>query len=379
MSEPTYAEREKARKADYEIKRWRKNLVSKHSGGAVTDMELPIAAIDQSPAAAVRAGLNQDAVDRYGEADDLPPVEVYAGGGKNYLSDGRHRIATALAGGAKKILCRVHKCEDADAALTLARLAAFGANSSHGLPRSPDDKRACIKACLALPEYADKSDRHVAELCKVSKWLVGQVRAELAGAAKPAPRTVPAATKAAPAPTQPEPRPATATTGRATTNAEPARPPGPEEQSESPAPAATRKNASDGRVYDARGRAVPEPLAPLFKLGRAFAADLRAVAGELLDGVKTASGEAWGAGLSPLLPNIDGDLKKVTQDAASALPHCCCPHIDQGTGEHLLPGNCKVCVKNRGWLSRQNWHQLSDPVKKLIDEHAETTPEADAA
>ncbi|WP_232068395.1 hypothetical protein [Gemmata obscuriglobus] len=38
-------------------------------------------------------------------------------------------------------------------------------------------------------------------------------------------------------------------------------------------------------------------------------------------------------------------------------------------------GKCRVCINNRGWLTRHNWHQLGDPIKQLIDEHAEPDAE----
>jgi hypothetical protein len=89
----------------------------------------------------------------------------------------------------------------------------------------------------------------------------------------------------------------------------------------------------------------------------------------VLIGIKAAGDEDWGKGFPALVQTVDTDLKKIAQDVSSAVPFCCCPHIDE-RGEHHLGGTCKVCVGNRGWLSRHNWHQLSDPVKKLIDEMA---------
>ncbi|VTS08167.1 hypothetical protein [Gemmata obscuriglobus] len=203
--------READRKEGWNARRWYEGIMAKqktHMGGAVTETELLIANIDRSVTQEVRSVLDQATVDLYAETEDewsaTAPVDVWWDGAKAcYASDGGHRIAAKEKNGRKKILCRVHRCDDAESALTLARLHAFGpANHAHGRARTPEDKRKTVRSCIALPEYAGESDRRIAEICKVGKWLVGQVRAEIAGAPKPAPRTVKGrfAAEAAPTP-----------------------------------------------------------------------------------------------------------------------------------------------------------------------------------
>ncbi|MBP3954959.1 ParB/RepB/Spo0J family partition protein [Gemmata sp. G18] len=129
-------------------------------------------------------------------------------------------------------------------------------------------------------------------------------------------------------------------------------------------------------VKDAKGRTVPFKLALAFQESRAFVANLRANHTEWLEAIRR-NGErnGWGAGLTPMIPNLEDDYKTFAQDVASAVPYCVCPHVN-AAGEHHPGGKCKVCVANCGWLSRHNWHTLGDSVKKLIDEwgvHPEAT------
>lgn len=56
---------------------------------------------------------------------------------------------------------------------------ALSANSSHGLRRSNADKRNAVLVALADPEWAQLSDRQIADLCGVSQPFVGRIRKEL--------------------------------------------------------------------------------------------------------------------------------------------------------------------------------------------------------
>ncbi len=60
-------------------------------------------------------------------------------------------------------------------------LHAAGANSSHGLRRTHADKRRCVLALLADPEWAAWSDRELARRCGVHHELVGRLRREVSG------------------------------------------------------------------------------------------------------------------------------------------------------------------------------------------------------
>ncbi len=369
----TGAEREAERKARYHARKWAMSEKAKPQPTATAEMELPLDCIDTSPAAAVRAELNADAVQQYSEAESLPPIDVCEGGGKYFLGDGRHRLESKRATNTKKVTARVRRFATAEEARAAAQLTAFGANSEHGLPRTKEDKRAAIRACLAVPEYAEQSDRRIAEMCKVGHWLVGQVREELTNAnkltgkaAKGSPERKasgnPAGQKPAAKPetvraTSPAPEPKSA----AKPDPLPVLPPEPEEE---PAPIQAGK-----RAKDARGRVIPEPLAELFARGKSFVNDVRATLAEVVEGVKAEANEPHGAGLGACVPTLEQDVKKIGTDIAAAVPWCVCPHVGDD-GQHTYEGKCKVCIGNRGWLSRHNWHQLSDSVKQLIDDVA---------
>lgn len=115
------------------------------------------------------------------EGKPLPAVEAvsvghgYGAGETLYLTDGWHRVAAARRAGLEKLAVVVHPGESfADAARRAA-----GANSSHGLPRTPADKRRAVRLLLALDGLAAKSDRYLADLAKVGHDLVAAVRREV--------------------------------------------------------------------------------------------------------------------------------------------------------------------------------------------------------
>src|SRR5262249_22957107 len=67
-------------------------------------------------------------------------------------------------------------------------------------------------------------------------------------------------------------------------------------------------------MYDKCGRLIPAQLAPLFKFGRLFVANLRSTYAEVLESVKTAGEEAWGMGFGVLTSNIEAKHKENAQD-----------------------------------------------------------------
>jgi uncharacterized ParB-like nuclease family protein len=124
-------------------------------------MQLEILDIDTRPAAAVRAVMNSECVDRYMELVEdgvrLPPVDVYAfrdldGGLTAFLGDGRHRLEAWTAAGQREALCTVTWCESVAEAERRAWEHAAGANATHGLPRTNEDKVAAVRAVIGRPE-----------------------------------------------------------------------------------------------------------------------------------------------------------------------------------------------------------------------------------
>jgi hypothetical protein len=60
-------------------------------------------------------------------------------------------------------------------------LFSVGANAKHGLKRSPEDKRRAVQKLLADEEWVARSDRWIAEVCKVSHTFVADLRRETTG------------------------------------------------------------------------------------------------------------------------------------------------------------------------------------------------------
>jgi hypothetical protein len=379
---PESAAREQQRKAEYN-RRKKEGTMSKQkpARGPTVEMELRIADIDTTATQLVRAELNQEAVDRYSEVSDLlPPIDVFQGGGKWFAGDGGHRIAGRMKAGHSKIKANVTDCKTEEAAFFEARRFALGANTQHGLPRSNEDKQQSVRSALLVPEYGEQSDREVAELCHVSHQLVGDIRhdmtekKQLTGKAA-SKRTTPVRDRSKKAEAESQP---TSQSGRATTSTTQ------ETDDDQPTPPASPSAAipmprmKGDQLIDARGRVVPESLAPQFKLGKAFVNDFRSMLNEMMESVASATEEPWGVGYKATLQTFQNDFKKISEDVGAAIPYCCCPHVN-ADGVHELGGKCKVCIDNRGWLSRSNWHQQNDHIKQLIDEQATEKPQTEAA
>jgi hypothetical protein len=102
-------------------------------------------------------------------------VVVFSNDGVAYhLADGFHRVeAHRLAHPEQEIDCEIHPGDHDDALLF-----ACGANASHGLPRSNEDKRKAALLLLNSEKWSRWSDREIARQCKVSPPLVAKLRSE---------------------------------------------------------------------------------------------------------------------------------------------------------------------------------------------------------
>jgi hypothetical protein len=126
----------------------------------------------------VRAELNQEAINDYGEAlsavkNTIPAVIVFEiEPGKFLLADGFHRMAAAREKGFKDILAEVHKGSRED-----ALKCALGANTAHGLRLTSADKRRKVE--LALKEWPESSDTDLGKMCGVDHKTVASVRKEV--------------------------------------------------------------------------------------------------------------------------------------------------------------------------------------------------------
>lgn len=128
-----------------------------------------------------REGLDQRVIEEYAEAytakAPFPPVVVFHDGERYWLSRGFHRCAAAAKAGRATIDAEVRKGGQREAILF-----GVGDNAEHGLRRTPEDKRHAVKLLLADPEWAQKSDRWIAEQCRVGNKFVGDIRREMSSA-----------------------------------------------------------------------------------------------------------------------------------------------------------------------------------------------------
>lgn len=122
-----------------------------------------------------RTALNDAAVAEYAEAliggAKMPPITVFYDGSNYWLADGFHRLFAHKDSGALDIQAEVHQGTKRDAVLH-----SVGANASHGLRRTNEDKRKAVLTLLNDGEWVEWSNREVARCCGVSESLVRSLR-----------------------------------------------------------------------------------------------------------------------------------------------------------------------------------------------------------
>lgn len=104
----------------------------------------------------------------------FPPVVVFFDGTHYWLADGFHRVAAFKLAQKLRI-----PAEISQGSLRDAQLYAAGANASHGLRRSRDDKYHAVTMLLNDAEWVQWSDREIARRCRVSPSSVSKIRREL--------------------------------------------------------------------------------------------------------------------------------------------------------------------------------------------------------
>lgn len=127
-----------------------------------------------------RAQIDREVVAEYAEAvengADFPPLVVFFDGATYWLADGFHRYEAYSRARRFDVPADVRQGTQRDAILY-----SVGANASHGLRRTRDDKRRAVLTLLNDPEWATWSDREVAKACRVSHTFVAERRRELTG------------------------------------------------------------------------------------------------------------------------------------------------------------------------------------------------------
>lgn len=139
---------------------------------------IPVASIRRDGGTQVRATLSDAAISDYTEAiragASLPPIIVFHDGSDHWLADGFHRVEAVARAGIEKVVADVRPGTRRDAVLY-----ACGANTTHGLRRTNEDKRRAVELLLRDEEWSQWSDRKIAQTCGVSDRFVGNVRKDL--------------------------------------------------------------------------------------------------------------------------------------------------------------------------------------------------------
>lgn len=125
-----------------------------------------------------RQFINEDVVNEYSELllEDrvFPPVDVFHDGANYWLADGFHRVFANKKAGFLDVEATVHEGTRRDAVLF-----SVGANSSHGLRRTSEDKRKAVLTLINDLEWSEWSDSEIARKCHVSSMTVGRIRKSL--------------------------------------------------------------------------------------------------------------------------------------------------------------------------------------------------------
>lgn len=122
-----------------------------------------------------RANLVPDVINEYAAAieagAEFPPVIIFYDGSDHWLADGFHRYQAYRQLGRAEIPADVRQGTRRDAVLF-----SVGANETHGLRRTNEDKRRAVLTLLNDGEWAKWSDREIARRCAVHHELVGRLR-----------------------------------------------------------------------------------------------------------------------------------------------------------------------------------------------------------
>lgn len=139
------------------------------------DHGLALAAIQIDGGTQSRATLNDQVVNDYAEAvkagATFAPIIVFYDGKKHWLADGFHRFHAYQKAGKAKVAADVRQGTRRDAILH-----SVGANETHGLRRTRDDKRRAVLTLLNDAEWSKWTDRQIARRCRVSDKTVAKYR-----------------------------------------------------------------------------------------------------------------------------------------------------------------------------------------------------------
>jgi hypothetical protein len=136
---------------------------------------IPISQIYRLPDTQPRIKIDLMIVDEYAEAmktgAQFPPLDIFKIDRRYIVVDGYHRHRAAEQAKVKEFLCNVHEGGMRDAILFAA-----GANATHGLRRTNEDKHRAVERLLSDKEWSTWSDNEIAKRCNVSYELVAKLR-----------------------------------------------------------------------------------------------------------------------------------------------------------------------------------------------------------
>ena len=122
-----------------------------------------------------RTNMDQEVVSEYADylmdGVKMPSLTVFHDGTYYWLADGFHRYFAHKQAEYKEAECDVRQGSLRDAILF-----SVGANDSHGLRRSNEDKRKAVMTLLDDIEWSDWADSEIARRCKVSAMTVGRIK-----------------------------------------------------------------------------------------------------------------------------------------------------------------------------------------------------------
>lgn len=121
-----------------------------------------------------RSSIDRGVVSDYAEAvrdgATFPPITVFFDGASYWLADGFHRYEAYSAAQVYDVPADIRQGTQRDAILF-----SVGANASHGLRRTNDDKRRAVLTLLNDPEWSAWPQKDIAKACGVSREYVSRL------------------------------------------------------------------------------------------------------------------------------------------------------------------------------------------------------------
>ena len=315
-----------------------------------------------------RAAIDEATVTEYVEAIQagakMPPILCYFDGTDMWLAEGFHRFLAYQRAEKRNILAEVKQGTKEDAAWASA-----GANVTHGLRRTREDKRCATK--LALNLRPDLTDEALAQHCGVSREFVNRMRPEVVtksqpdhrtgidGKSYPVPPSRPPSRPPAPPPTRPPAPPY-----RPVPTSSKAPPPPPDSFTKTvlgavaaaTPPPSRRPGPQTGQV-DETGHPIPDHLIPLWER-RSEVEVLLAHISAVRTQIDAAQRET-----DPLFAELNASSAMANLNATYDMikgtkPHAVCPWCHGN-----LSDQCRAC-KGRGMIGSFSWGRAPKELKK---------------